>query len=184
MEARLEPVPGIEEGGRLFVRGPNVMLGYYRAENPGVLEPPAGGWHDTGDIVTIDARGLHQHQGPRQALRQDRRRDGVAVGRRGAGRRAVAERAVASSSPAGCAQGRAARAADAGEERRRAKRFLRHAKLKGAPELIVPADIMIVDAVPLLGSGKPDYVARRRKGAHVATACRPPPRPGEAAEHS
>ena len=57
MEARLEPVPGITEGGRLFVRGPNVMLGYYRAENPGVLEPPADGWHDTGDIVTIDADG-------------------------------------------------------------------------------------------------------------------------------
>ena len=58
MEARLEPVPGIEEGGRLYVRGPNVMLGYYRAENPGVLEPPADGWHDTGDIVTIDAQGF------------------------------------------------------------------------------------------------------------------------------
>ena len=58
MQARLEPVPGIEEGGRLFVRGPNVMLGYYRAENPGVLEPPAGGWHDTGDIVAIDAQGF------------------------------------------------------------------------------------------------------------------------------
>ena len=34
------------------------MLGYYRAENPGVLEPPADGWHDTGDIVAIDAQGF------------------------------------------------------------------------------------------------------------------------------
>ena len=55
---RIEPVPGIEEGGRLFVKGPNVMIGYYRADNPGELEPPAGGWHDTGDIVAIDAEGF------------------------------------------------------------------------------------------------------------------------------
>jgi acyl-[acyl-carrier-protein]-phospholipid O-acyltransferase / long-chain-fatty-acid--[acyl-carrier-protein] ligase len=58
MEVRLDPVPGIEDGGRLFVRGPNVMLGYLRAEHPGVLEPPAEGWHDTGDIVSIDAEGF------------------------------------------------------------------------------------------------------------------------------
>src|SRR5919204_861658 len=58
MESRLDPVPGIEDGGRLSVRGPNVMLGYLRAENPGVLEPLAEGWHDTGDIVSIDAAGF------------------------------------------------------------------------------------------------------------------------------
>ena len=58
MEVRLEPVAGIEAGGRLYVRGPNVMLGYLRAENPGVLERPPDGWHDTGDIVAIDADGF------------------------------------------------------------------------------------------------------------------------------
>src|SRR6185503_4761508 len=58
MEARLDKVDGVDEGGRLFVRGPNVMAGYLRTENPGVLEPPSGGWHDTGDIVTIDAQGF------------------------------------------------------------------------------------------------------------------------------
>src|SRR5947207_15530815 len=58
MEARLEKVEGVEEGGRLFVRGPNVMLGYLKVDRPGVLEPPAEGWHDTGDIVTIDAQGF------------------------------------------------------------------------------------------------------------------------------
>ncbi len=52
------PSPGIDDGGRLHVRGPNVMLGYLRAEKPGVLEPPPDGWHDTGDIVAIDAEGF------------------------------------------------------------------------------------------------------------------------------
>src|SRR5205823_4132989 len=58
MEARLEKVEGVEEGGRLFVRGPNVMLGYLRVERPGQIEPPNEGWHDTGDIVTIDEQGF------------------------------------------------------------------------------------------------------------------------------
>ncbi len=55
---RLEPVPGLAEGGRLWVRGANVMLGYLRAGRPGVIEPPPGGWYDTGDIVMIDTNGF------------------------------------------------------------------------------------------------------------------------------
>jgi len=58
MEWRLEPVPDLHDGGRLHVRGPNIMLGYYRADHPGVLDPPEDGWYDTGDIVSIDADGF------------------------------------------------------------------------------------------------------------------------------
>ncbi len=54
IEARLEPVEGIHEGGKLCVRGPNIMAGYLSADAPGTLLPPEGGWHDTGDIVTLD----------------------------------------------------------------------------------------------------------------------------------
>lgn len=58
VEYRLDDVPGITEGGRLFVKGPNIMLGYLMPDNPGVLQPPEGGWHDTGDIVEIDDDGF------------------------------------------------------------------------------------------------------------------------------
>ncbi|WP_343038416.1 AMP-binding protein [Microvirga arsenatis] len=51
---RLEPVEGIHEGGRLHVRGPNVMKGYLDPSAPGGIRPPVDGWHDTGDIVTVD----------------------------------------------------------------------------------------------------------------------------------
>ncbi len=57
IEYQLQTIPGIEEGQRLFVKGPNIMSGYLHAENPGNLEPPSEGWHDTGDIVNIDEDG-------------------------------------------------------------------------------------------------------------------------------
>ena len=57
IEAELEAVAGIEEGGRLRVRGPNVMLGLLAPGRDG-LQPPPDGWHDTGDIATIDEFGF------------------------------------------------------------------------------------------------------------------------------
>ena len=60
---RLEPVPGIDEGGELLVNGPNVMVGYLRADDPGKVQPPADGWYDTGDIVTLDDQGYVFIQG-------------------------------------------------------------------------------------------------------------------------
>ena len=58
IEHKLEPVAGLERGGQLWVKGPNVMLGYLRYEDPGVLQPPEAGWYDTGDIVELDAQGF------------------------------------------------------------------------------------------------------------------------------
>ena len=58
MEYKIEPVPGIEKGGELVVRGPNVMLGYIMPDNPGVLVPLQDGWYHTGDVVDIDEIGF------------------------------------------------------------------------------------------------------------------------------
>ena len=51
IEYKIEPVPGIEKGGELVVRGPNIMMGYILPDTPGVLVPLEGGWYHTGDVV-------------------------------------------------------------------------------------------------------------------------------------
>lgn len=58
MQYRIEPVEGVHEGGRLWLKGPNIMLGYLKATKPGVIEPPKDGWYDTGDIVSVDEEGF------------------------------------------------------------------------------------------------------------------------------
>ncbi|MDT4291468.1 AMP-binding protein [Methylomonas sp. MO1] len=60
---KLEPIPGIENAGKLHVAGPNIMKGYLLPDNPGVLVPPCSaaygeGWYDTGDIVHVDDEGF------------------------------------------------------------------------------------------------------------------------------
>jgi acyl-[acyl-carrier-protein]-phospholipid O-acyltransferase/long-chain-fatty-acid--[acyl-carrier-protein] ligase len=54
IETKLTPVQGVENGGVLNIKGPNIMMGYLLADNPGVLVPPPEGWHNTGDIVEVD----------------------------------------------------------------------------------------------------------------------------------
>ncbi len=63
IEVKLQPVAGIETGQQLWVKGPNIMLGYMKNDAPGRLQPVEGGWYDTGDIVTVDAEGFVTVQG-------------------------------------------------------------------------------------------------------------------------
>lgn len=62
IEHRIVPVPGIEQGGVLHVRGPNLMQGYLFSDAPGVLQPPrselGAGWYNTGDVVSVDGDGF------------------------------------------------------------------------------------------------------------------------------
>lgn len=158
MEARLEPVPGIEEGGRLYVRGPNVMLGYMRAENPGVLEPPEDGWHDTGDIVAIDAQGFLSIKGraKRFAKIAGEMVSLSAVEALATELWPTVTSVVVALPDARKGERLVLMTTDAKATR---ETFARFARQKGTSELMVPADILIVPSVPLLGSGKPDYVA-------------------------
>jgi acyl-[acyl-carrier-protein]-phospholipid O-acyltransferase/long-chain-fatty-acid--[acyl-carrier-protein] ligase len=58
MDIRLEPMEGLTDGGRLWICGPNVMLGYLHGDAPGIPQPPLGGWHDTGEAVSADREGF------------------------------------------------------------------------------------------------------------------------------
>lgn len=58
IEYRIEKIDGIEKGGELVIRGPNIMAGYIMPDNPGVLVPLKDGWYHTGDVVEIDEIGF------------------------------------------------------------------------------------------------------------------------------
>ncbi len=158
MEARLEPVEGVDEGGRLFARGPNVMLGYLRVENPGVLEPPADGWHDTGDIVAIDAEGFIAIRGRAKRFAK--------IG--GEMISLAAVEALAAELWPDALSG-AATAPDPRKGERlvlvttkndpKRSDFLAFARAHGASEMMVPTEVLILDKLPTLGSGKVDNVA-------------------------
>lgn len=158
MEWRLESIPGIDEGGRLFLRGPNVMSGYLSADDPERLEVLEGGWHDTGDIVVIDGDGyvtiqgrikrfakiagemvsLTAVEGLADAVWPDNRNAVIAIpdSRKGEKLVLVTDRQDAEVS-----------------------RLTEWAREHGAPELVVPKKIIKVPALPVLGTGKTDYVS-------------------------
>jgi acyl-[acyl-carrier-protein]-phospholipid O-acyltransferase/long-chain-fatty-acid--[acyl-carrier-protein] ligase len=160
ISARLEPVPGLPEGGRLFVRGPNVMAGYLLPEQPGVLVPPPDDWHDTGDIVTLDddyvtIRGrakrfakiggemvsLAAIEGLAADLWDDAQHVVLSLPDPRKGEQLV----LVTDKP------------DAVKEALHA-----HARKEGFPELWIPKTILIVEAVPVLGSGKVDLAATEK----------------------
>jgi acyl-[acyl-carrier-protein]-phospholipid O-acyltransferase/long-chain-fatty-acid--[acyl-carrier-protein] ligase len=157
MTPRLDPVPGVEEGGRLFVKGPNVMLGYLKADNPGVIEPPPEGWHDTGDIVTIDAQGF--------VIIKGRAKRFAKIGGEMISLAAVEALAAdlwpdALSAVASVPDARKGERLVLVTQKPNAKRadFQAFAKSRGASDLMIPSDVLVVDKVPVLGSGKLDYV--------------------------
>jgi acyl-[acyl-carrier-protein]-phospholipid O-acyltransferase/long-chain-fatty-acid--[acyl-carrier-protein] ligase len=169
MQARLEKVEGVDEGGRLWVKGPNVMVGYLRADKPGVLEPPPEGWYDTGDIVTIDEQGYIAIKGRAKRFAK--------VGGEMISLAAV-EMLAAELWPNYISAVAAVPDARKGErlilvtDKHGATRvdFQAFARAKHASELMFPSEVIVLDKLPLLGSGKPDLLALQKLVQEQASA--------------
>jgi len=161
IESRLEAVPGIDNGGQLFVRGPNVMLGHLLHDQPGKLVAPSSsmgdGWYDTGDIVTIDSEGFVTISG---RVKRFAKVAGEMVSLTSVEEMAVkvwpqAQHAALAISDA--SKGEQIVLLTTEEDAVRAT-LVASAKSEGVTELAVPRRIMVVKSIPLLGSGKTDYV--------------------------
>lgn len=156
VEWELQPVPGIEEGGRLFARGPNIMLGYMLASEPGKIQSQ-GAWHDTGDIVAVDEMG-------RIAIRGRAKRF-AKIGGEMVSLAAVETLCsglwpesthVAVTMPDPKKGEQIVLVTDRPDADRAA--LIAHFKAEGASELFLPRAILVLGTIPVLGSGKIDYV--------------------------
>lgn len=160
MEWKLEAVDGIAHGGRLHIKGDNVMLGYMKADQPGVIQPQ-GEWYDTGDIVDVDEKGYITILGRAKRFAK--------IGGEMVSLAAV-EEFVNQLLP------EQKHAAIAIPDERKGEQVVlitqsatlnrqqlsQAARDAGIPEIFLPKQIVVVEDIPLLGSGKVDYPALSR----------------------
>lgn len=160
IEYQLQPMPGITEGGRLFVRGPNIMCGYLRHENPGVIEPPTSdigdGWYDTGDIVVVNEEGY--------VFIKDRVKRFAKIGGEMISLSSVEQfvlhawpehqHAVVNLPDSQKGETLVLLTDFTGADRTSLSKYARE---HGIAEINVPKNIFVVAEVPLLGTGKIDY---------------------------
>ncbi len=161
LEHKLEAVPGIENGGLLHVKGENVMKGYYLYDAPGVLKPPVDGWYNTGDIVEVDAQGFVHIKG---RVKRFAKVAGEMVSLE------VVEQVANTAAPD---KEHAASAICDTQRGECIVLFTTDKKLKredlqivaknlGLPELAVARKLIVVEEIPLLGTGKTDYVTLKQ----------------------
>ncbi len=169
IEHQLLPVPGIEDAGLLCVRGPNVMSGYLRSDAPGVLEAPTvpelgAGWYNTGDIVSLDEEGFVTIRG---RLKRFAKIAGEMVSLETVEAMARAAAPYASHAATNLPDSQRGEqlvllTTEAGLTR---SALLEAARRLGLSELAVPRQILPVEAIPLLGTGKVDYPGVRARAA-------------------
>jgi acyl-[acyl-carrier-protein]-phospholipid O-acyltransferase/long-chain-fatty-acid--[acyl-carrier-protein] ligase len=165
IQHQLVAVPGIPSGGMLHVKGPNLMSGYLRVEQPGELQPPVSpageGWYETGDVVEIDDDGFVKIVG---RVKRFAKVAGEMVSLESV------EKLAAAASPG------AAHAASTQPDASRGENILLFstdpaltrerlqtaARDGGWPEIAVPRRVVQVEALPLLGTGKIDYVTLKQ----------------------
>jgi acyl-[acyl-carrier-protein]-phospholipid O-acyltransferase/long-chain-fatty-acid--[acyl-carrier-protein] ligase len=160
MQYELERVPGIDTGGILHVSGPNVMKGYLLYDRPGELVAPKSlreGWYGTGDIVFIDEDDFVHIRG---RVKRFAKIAGEMISLEVVERIAATARPGfihAASTRSDALKGEAivlfTTAPDLSRES-----LLAAAKNLGTPELAVPKVIVHLADIPMLGTGKTDYV--------------------------
>ncbi len=143
------------------MRGPNVMLGYLRADNPGVLEPLPEGWYDTGDIVDIDSLGFVTILGRAKRFSKVA---GEMISLASIDAKlsaAFPDSAHAILAVPDPRKGEQLVLVTTGKQLER-KQTAEGLKQQGASDLMIPRIILHTDELPVLGSGKTDYVALTR----------------------
>ncbi len=166
MEAKLVPVEGISDGGRLHIRGPNIMAGYLRPSKPGVLEPPADGWHDTGDICSIDSDGFIRIMGRvKRFAKIGGEMVSLAVVENGASAVWPEHQHAAVTLPCPKKGEQVILLSTAPGAARDA--MLAWSQSHGVPEISVPRRVFRVENIPVLGTGKTDYGAVQREAERL-----------------
>ena len=166
IQHKIVPVDGIKNGGELWVKGPNVMLGYIHPNNPGVLEPLKDGWYHTGDVVEIDEIGF--------VYIRDRIKRFAKVGGEMVSLNAVHETVVKAFEADGVewAYGIVAVPHETKGEQivlatnnKKATNDRLHAYIKqnGLPELYLPRVIVYRDSLPVFATGKADNVTLKKE---------------------
>lgn len=176
IECDVVPVPGIDRGGMLYVKGPNLMLGYLKHDAPGKIQFPScakgPGWYETGDIVEIDEDGFVRILG---RVKRFAKIAGEMVSLE------VVEQMAVLASPGRAHAATTVASVRRGEvillytEDRQLRREHLQAKARetGLPEIAIPRQVVSVDKLPRLGSGKTDYVTLKELAAKAMPETEP-----------